>query len=91
MCFVYILVSIYVATRGPVKSDRLLDHALECKTIMKYLNLFAIDHCRFISHREHKVIRDNIDLRYAPGRTSSLYLLQESVWRILWRSSRDRL
>ena len=29
---------------------------------MKHLDLFAVDHCRFISHREHSVIRENIVL-----------------------------
>ena len=42
-----------------IKSDRLLDQALQCKTIIQYRNLFAIDHCIFNSHREHNVIRDN--------------------------------
>ena len=30
------------------------------KQLLQYLNRFAIYHCRFISHHEHNVIRDNI-------------------------------
>ena len=48
------------------------------KQLIQYLNIFAIDHCRFISHREHNVIRDNT--LSAPCWTSSIYmyLLYES-------------
>ena len=50
-----IFISIHVAPCGPVKPDRLLDIALQCKTILQCLNLFAIFNCRFIS-REHIVL-----------------------------------
>ena len=33
--------------------DRLLEYALQCKTIIPYRNHSTIDHCRSISHREH--------------------------------------
>ena len=43
-----------------VETDRLFDHAIKCKTIIQYLNLFASVHYRFTSDREHNVIHDNI-------------------------------
>ena len=60
--FISISISIYIAPSRLVKSDRLLDHALECKTIIKYLNTFAIDYCStiFISHLKHNAISNNI-------------------------------
>ena len=60
LVLISILISIYVALGGRVKSDRLLDFALQFKARIQYLNLFTIDHCKFISHRNHNVIRDNI-------------------------------
>ena len=46
--YIHINIGIRLAYFVTVKSDRLLDHALQCKTIIQYLNLFAIDHYRFI-------------------------------------------
>ena len=68
--------------RGQVKSDRLLDHALQLKTIIQYPNHFAIYNCRFISYREHNVIREYI--HSAPSR------YMDSVWGILLHSNCDR-
>ena len=60
--YIHINIGIRLAHFVTVKSDGLLDHALQCKTIIQYLNIFAIDHYRFISRREHvyNVIHDNI-------------------------------
>ena len=47
--------------------------------IIQYVNSFAIDHCRFISHHEHNVIRDNIHSARA-----ELY-----IYIVVWRRSRN--
>ena len=56
------LIWIYFAPRGHVKSDKLLDHLLQCEPITQHQNLFAIVYCtcRLISHHEHNIIRENI-------------------------------
>ena len=64
--------------------------------VIQYLDLFAVDNCRFISHRKHNVIHDNIHSarelsfffiywnRYVHRVELHLYiLLQENVWRTL--------
>ena len=43
------------------KINRTFDHALQCKTIIQDLIFFPVDHCRFIFHCEHNVIRDNVN------------------------------
>ena len=58
--YIHIKIGIRLTYFVTVKSDRLLDHALQCKTITHYLILFAIDHYRFIFGREHNVLHDNI-------------------------------
>ena len=58
--YIHIIIGFRLAYFVAVKSDRLLDHALQCKTIIQCLNLFAFDHYRFISRREHDVIHDHI-------------------------------
>ena len=64
LLFCYINIDIdmrFTRPRGRVKSDRLLDRALQCKTIIQYLNFITPGNSRFISHREHNTIRNNID------------------------------
>ena len=39
---VKLLIWIYVATRGQLKYDKLLEHALQCKTIIKHQNIFDL-------------------------------------------------
>ena len=51
-----------------VKLNRYLNHVFQCKTSIQYL-IFYIDHCRFISHFEHNVMRDKTNS--APCLTSS--------------------
>ena len=51
--YIRINIGIRLAYFVTAKSDGLLDHALQYKTIIQYLNLFDIDHYRFISRREH--------------------------------------
>ena len=44
------------------RSNQIRSLIMHCnvRKLIQYLNLFAIDHCRFIFHRQHTAILDNI-------------------------------